>query len=218
MSILEAKGVSYYYIEGKPILNQIDLSFEKGKMYVILGPSGCGKTTLLSLLGGLDVPNRGQILFEGKELREIGLERYRHESVSFVFQNYNLIDYMTPEENVALTTRQEPLPALIRLGLTPEQAKRNVLKLSGGQQQRVAIARALASGAPVILADEPTGNLDEKTAQEITEILKSAARDYNRCVIMVSHSGEAAKAADVVIALKNGAVSIDADVGIMRKS
>lgn len=204
MGVLEVKDVSYHYTEGRPVLNHLNLSFEKGNLYVILGPSGCGKTTLLSLLGGLDVPNEGRILSEGRELREIGLERYRHESVSFVFQNYNLIDYMTPEENVALTTKQEPLSILLQLGLTREEAKRNVLKLSGGQQQRVAIARALASQTPVILADEPTGNLDEVTAQEITAILKSAAKEYHRCVIVVTHSSEVAKEADAVITLKNG--------------
>lgn len=202
MTALEVKDVFYWYTEGRPVLQGINLSFEKGKMYVILGPSGCGKTTLLSLLGGLNVPNKGQILSEGRELSEIGLERYRHERVSFVFQNYNLIDYMTPEENVALTTKQEPLSTLLQLGLTPEEAKRNVLKLSGGQQQRVAIARALASQAPVILADEPTGNLDRATAQEITAILKSAAKEYHRCVIVVTHSNEVAEEADVVIRLE----------------
>ena len=204
MAVLEVKGVSYSYTEGKPVLNQLDLSFEKGNMYVILGPSGCGKTTLLSLLGGLDVPSEGRILFEGRELREIGLERYRHRDVSFVFQNYNLIDYMTPEENVALTTKQNPLPTLIQLGLTEEEARRNVLKLSGGQQQRVAIARALACEASVILADEPTGSLDEATAREITAILKSAAKEYQRCVVVVSHSSDVAKEADVVITLRGG--------------
>ena len=206
MNILEARQVSYSYTGDRPILNGIDVGFEAGKMYVILGPSGCGKTTLLSLLGGMDVPNDGSILFNGKEVREIGLERYRREGVSFVFQNYNLIDYMTPEENVSLTAKQEPLPVLTRLGLTKEEARRNVLKLSGGQQQRVAIARALASQAPVILADEPTGNLDETTAREITAILKDAAQKHGRCVVIVSHSNEVAEEADVVITLKGGQV------------
>ena len=207
MNILEARQVFYYYTEGRPVLNGIDLGFEKGKMYVILGPSGCGKTTLLSLLGGMDVPNAGQVIFNGKEIREIGLERYRREGVSFVFQNYNLIDYMTPEENVCLTAKEEPLPVLARLGLTGEEARRNVLKLSGGQQQRVAIARALASQAPVILADEPTGNLDEATAREITAVFKDAAKTYGRCVVMVSQSNEVAKEADVVITLHGGQVA-----------
>lgn len=206
MSILEIKQVSYYYTEQVHVLDKIDLTFEKGKMYVILGPSGCGKTTLLSLLGGLDVPKGGQILFGGKDIQEIGLEPYRHDCVSFIFQNYNLIEYMTPEENVRLTAKEDPLGVLEQMGLTKEEAKRNVLKLSGGQQQRVAIARALASHSPVILADEPTGNLDEKTAQEITSILKDTVKKYDRCVIVVSHSNEVAKQADVVISLKGGHV------------
>ena len=111
---------------------------------------------------------------------------------------------MTPEENVLLTAKEEPLPVLEKLGLTKEEAKRNVLKLSGGQQQRVAIARALASQNQVILADEPTGNLDEATAKEITSIFKDTAHDYDRCVIIVSHSKEVAKEADIVYELKGG--------------
>lgn len=115
-----------------------------------------------------------------------------------------MIDYLTPAENVALTSSLPPLPLLERLGLTKEEAKRNVLKLSGGQQQRVAIARALASEAPVILADEPTGNLDEDTAAEITEILKKNAHELNRCVVVVTHSEAVAKEADIVFHLQNG--------------
>lgn len=124
--------------------------------------------------------------------------------MAFIFQAYNLIDYLTPTENVSLTSKLPPLPILERLGLTKEEAKRNVLKLSGGQQQRVAIARALASEAPVILADEPTGNLDEDTAQDITEILKESAHKMNKCVVVVTHSNELAKQADVVFRLKKG--------------
>ncbi|MDO5784999.1 MAG: ATP-binding cassette domain-containing protein, partial [Eubacteriales bacterium] len=133
-----------------------------------------------------------------------GLEKHRRHNISFVFQNYNLIDYMTPEENVMLTAKQEALPLLEKLDLSKEESKRNVLKLSGGQQQRVAIARALASQNPIILADEPTGNLDEVTAKEITDIIKNAAKDFDRCVIIVSHSNEVAKQADVVYELKMG--------------
>ena len=124
--------------------------------------------------------------------------------MSFVFQSCNLIDYLTPVENVALTSKLPPLPLLTRLGLTAEEARRNVRKLSGGQQQRVAIARALASEAPVILADEPTGSLDEDTAQAITEILKESARRMNRCVVVVTHSAELASQADVIFRLKRG--------------
>ena len=115
-----------------------------------------------------------------------------------------MIDYMTPEENVLLTAKEAPLPLLEKLGLTKEESKRNVLKLSGGQQQRTAIARALASQNPTILADEPTGNLDEASAKEITGIFKDAAHHYGRCVIIVSHSMETAKEADMVYELKGG--------------
>lgn len=204
MSVIEVKNVSYFYGNDRMVLDEISEKFERGNIYVIFGPSGCGKTTLLSLLGGLDVPKKGTILFEGQEIGKKELEAHRRSHVSFIFQNYNLIDYMTPEENVQLTGKQEAFPLLEKLGLSREEAKRNVLKLSGGQQQRVAIARALASGNPVILADEPTGNLDEKTAQEIIDIFREAASEYNKCVIIVSHSQEVARQADVVYELRNG--------------
>ena len=181
---------------------------EQGKLYASLGPSGCGKTTLLSLIGGLDSPTSGQILFEDQDIAKTGLSDHRNNHVSFIFQAYNLIDYLNPKENVALTSKLPPLPILERLGLTKEEAKRNVLKLSGGQQQRVAIARALASEAPVILADEPTGNLDEDTARDITEILKESAHKMNKCVVVVTHSNELAKQADVICRLKRGELQV----------
>ena len=208
MSVLELQEVAYSYDKKKKVLKGIDVQMETGKMYAILGPSGCGKTTLLSLLGGLDSPTSGKILFNGTDIEQTGLGRHRKKHVSFIFQSYNLIDYMTPQENVRLTAKKPALPFLERLGLTKEESKRNVLKLSGGQQQRVAIARALASEAPVILADEPTGNLDEDTAQDITEILKESAHEQDKCVIVVTHSGELAKQADVVLRLKKGELHI----------
>ncbi len=204
MSILEFYDLKYTYDGKRNILKGISGEMDQGKLYAILGPSGCGKTTLLSLLGGLDSPANGRILFAGKDIAETGLADHRRNHVSFIFQSYNLIDYLTPVENVALTSRLPPLPVLERLGLTKEEAKRNVLKLSGGQQQRVAIARALASEAPVILADEPTGNLDEDTARDITEILKESAHQMGKCVVVVTHSNELAKEADVVFRLKRG--------------
>ena len=204
MSILEFSNLKYTYNGKQSILRGASGKLEQGKLYAILGPSGCGKTTLLSLLGGLDSPENGQILFAGKDIAETGLADHRRNHVSFIFQSYNLIDYLTPVENVALTSNLPSLPILERLGLSKEEAKRNVLKLSGGQQQRVAIARALASEAPVILADEPTGNLDEDTAREITEILKESAHKMNKCVVVVTHSGELAKQADIVFRLKKG--------------
>lgn len=204
MSIMELRDVSYYYTPDRPILDHLNLSFDTGKMYVILGPSGCGKTTLLSLLGGLDTPKAGAVLYKGQDITSIGLEQHRRHNVSFIFQNYNLIEYMTSIENVCLTAQTPPLPILEKLGLTPEEANRTVLKLSGGQQQRVAIARALAAQSPIILADEPTGNLDDYTAKEITAILKNTATAYKKCLITVSHSQAVATTADTVYELKTG--------------
>lgn len=208
MSILEVKGLQYSYENKKRVLRGINAQMEQGKMYAILGPSGCGKTTLLSLLGGLDSPTSGQILYQGEDIAKTGLADHRRSHVAFIFQSYNLIDYLTPMENVALTSKLPPLPILEQLGLTAEEAKRNVLKLSGGQQQRVAIARALASNAQVILADEPTGNLDEDTATEITAILKDSAHKSGKCVVIVTHSNELAKEADVVFRLRRGELQI----------
>lgn len=206
MAVLEIKEILYAYKNGKPVLLNVNAIFERGKMYAILGASGSGKTTLLSLIGGLDVPQKGKILFEEENISQRGLEYYRRNHVSLIFQSYNLVDYMTPIENVELTAKQDVLPLLERLGLTTEEAKRNVMKLSGGQQQRVAIARALASDTPVILADEPTGNLDEDTAGDITKILKESAHELNKCVIVVTHSNELASQADVILKLKRGSL------------
>lgn len=204
MSIMEIKGVRYSYDNKRNVLKGVSAELDAGKMYAILGPSGCGKTTLLSLLGGLDSPLEGQILFDGQDIEITGLAAHRKNNAAFIFQSYNLIDYLTPKENVALTSKLPPQPILERVGLTEEESKRNVLNLSGGQQQRVAIARALASDAKVILADEPTGNLDEDTATEIISILKECACQMKKCVVIVTHSNELAKQADVILRLKKG--------------
>ncbi len=204
MPTLELKNVSYAYEKGKAVLQNVSGSLETGKMYAILGPSGSGKTTLLSLLGGLDVPAQGSVLFDGEDIAAKGLEHHRRNHISLIFQSYNLIDYMTPVENVRLTAKLDAAPILERLGLEQDEITRNVLKLSGGQQQRVAIARALASDAPVILADEPTGNLDADTAEEITAILKESAHAFGKCVVVVTHDREVAKQADVVLEIKLG--------------
>lgn len=204
MPTLELKNVSYAYEKGKSVLQNISTELETGKMYAILGPSGSGKTTLLSLLGGLDTPTQGSILFDDEDIKAKGLEHHRRNHISLIFQSYNLIDYMTPIENVRLTAKLDAGPILERLGLEQDEVTRNVLKLSGGQQQRVAIARALASDAPVILADEPTGNLDADTAEEITKVLKESAHAFGKCVIVVTHDREVAKQADVVLEIKCG--------------
>lgn len=209
MSIMEIQKVRYSYDNKRNVLNSISTSLDEGKMYAILGASGCGKTTLLSLLGGLDSPVDGQILYDGQDIEKIGLANHRKDNVAFIFQSYNLIDYLTPKENVALTAKLSPQPILERVGLTEEESKRNVLKLSGGQQQRVAIARALASDAKVILADEPTGNLDEDTAAEIVSILKECAHQMEKCVVIVTHSNDLAKQADVILRLKKGQLLLE---------
>lgn len=204
MPTLELQNISYSYEKGKSILSNISAELEAGKLYAVLGSSGSGKTTLLSLLGGLDTPTKGEVLFNGENITAKGLEYHRRNHISLIFQSYNLIDYMTPIENVQLTAKQDAIPILERLGLKKDEISRNVLKLSGGQQQRVAIARALASDASVILADEPTGNLDEDTAEEITAILKESAHTFEKCVVVVTHSGEVAKQADMVLEIRRG--------------
>ena len=204
MPTLDLKNVSYAYEKGRAVLQNINTELETGKIYAILGPSGSGKTTLLSLLGGLDVPTQGSVLFDGEDITAKGLEHHRRNHIALIFQNYNLIDYMTPIENVRLTAKYDAAPILERLGLEQDEVSRNVLKLSGGQQQRVAIARALASDAPVILADEPTGNLDADTAEDITAVLRESAHAFGKCVVVVTHDREVAKQADVVLEIKRG--------------
>lgn len=204
MKILEIKNLTYSYKDSKEkVLANINESFEEGKFYAIIGKSGSGKSTLLSLLAGLDELDSGKILFNGENIQETGYTNHRKNNISLVFQNYNLIDYLSPLENIRLVNSQAQQDILLELGLSEHQIKRNVMKLSGGQQQRVAIARALVSSAPVILADEPTGNLDENTASEIIEILKKLAKERSKCVIVVTHSKEVARAADIVFELKN---------------
>lgn len=214
--MLEVKNVMYYYKsqKDKVILNHISYSFEEGKMYAVLGTSGSGKTTLLSLLAGLDVPVEGEICMNGVNIMQKGLNGHRKENISLVFQNYNLIDYLTPVENVRLGGKEDAMSLLKSMGLDETQSRRNVMQLSGGQQQRVAIARALASNAPVLLADEPTGNLDEDTANEIIAIFSELAHKKNKCVIMVTHSKELAQKADVILTLKKGTVIATEDTAL----
>ena len=204
MNTLEIKNVTYSYANSKEkVLSLINQSFELGKFYAIIGKSGTGKSTLLSLMAGLDKPNRGEILFNNENIEKTGYSNHRKNNISLVFQNYNLIDYLSPLENIRLVNNKASEDILLELGLDKSQTRRNVMKLSGGQQQRVAIARALVSEAPVILADEPTGNLDEATAGEIIDVLKKLAKERNKCVIVVTHSKEVASAADIILELSN---------------
>ncbi len=207
--MLELKNIMYYYKSQKDklILDHISYDFERGKMYAILGTSGSGKTTLLSLLAGLDVPVEGEVCVDGENILKKGLNAHRKENISLVFQNYNLIDYLTPVENVRLGGKEDAMELLKKMGLNVAESRRNVMQLSGGQQQRVAIARALASNAPILLADEPTGNLDEDTANEIIDIFLNLAHEQDKCVVMVTHSKEMAGKADVILTLKKGAIA-----------
>lgn len=215
--MLELKEVSYFYKSqrDKLILDQISYQFEQGKMYAILGSSGSGKTTLLSLLAGLDVPIGGEIYVDSEDIQKKGMAYHRKNNIALVFQNYNLIDYLTPIENVRLGGKVDAELLLSQMGIDKNTRKRNVMQLSGGQQQRVAIARALASKAPILLADEPTGNLDEDTAKDITELFKQLAHEQNKCVIVVTHSKELAQEADEIVFLKRGKLAATADEAVV---
>ena len=207
--IIEVDRVHYSYGSKeartkRSVLKGATAGFRRATMYAVVGASGCGKSTLLSLLGGLDVPKQGEVRFAGEALAAAGLAEHRRRNVSFVFQSYNLIDYLTAAENVSLATKLSPLPLLEKVGIGPDEAGRNVLALSGGQQQRVAVARALASEAPVVLADEPTGNLDEDTAEGIADILRDTAHRMGKCVICVTHSPALARKADRTFRLAKG--------------
>ena len=203
MSILALNKVNYSYKNGKSVLSDVSMEFEKGKFYTILGVSGSGKSTLLSLLAGLDEPKSGAVLYNNEDIKIKGYEKHRKNNISLIFQNYNLIDYMTPLENLKIVNPKADKSILNDLGLKDDEINRNVLQLSGGQQQRVAIARTLVADSPVILADEPTGNLDSGTEDEIIEILKTSAHKHGKCVIVVTHSKELAKKSDVILVLKN---------------
>ncbi len=220
MAILETKNVTYYYQDGdsrRYILEDTSVKFEKGIFYSILGQSGSGKTTFLSLISALDSPAEGEILYEGRNIKDIGYENFRRNKVGIIFQSYNLIPYLTALENVlvAMSVTENELPEnkeevaynlLDYIGLAKTKADRPVTKLSGGEQQRVAIARALATNVDIILADEPTGNVDEAMEQEIVNIFKKLAHEHDKCVIGVTHSKEVSDQSDETLYLYKGSL------------
>lgn len=223
MSFLQLKNINYFYPDGdtkRYVLNDVNASFEKGKFYTIVGESGSGKTTLLALLAALDSPESGEVLIDGQTIKSIGQENYRRNKVGIIFQSYNLIRYMTAVENVlvAMGITDNELPKnhkevaynlLDYLGISKERADRSVTKLSGGEQQRVAVARSLATNVDLILADEPTGNLNEEMEAELIEIFKELAHKHNKCVIVVTHSKAIAAQSDASYYLYRGKLSID---------
>lgn len=212
--ILALKDVTFYYKRKKDkliILEHADVSFEEGKLYALLGKSGVGKSTTLSLLAGLDEPQGGKVLYGGQELKSSAYGKYRRECVGIIFQDYCLLDYYTGVQNVlegmAIAGKRRDIDSayeiLEKMGIRRDTADQNVKELSGGQKQRVAIARAVACQARIILADEPTGNLDEDTAGEIIELFQKLAHEEGICVIVVTHMRMLAEKADDVIRLEN---------------
>lgn len=212
---LTVENLSHSYHNGdrtQKILDNINAEFKSGKIYAIVGESGSGKTTFLSLISALDKLQDGDIKYNGKSLKQITGQEFRLKYVNIVFQSYNLIKYMTAAENVEVASdfdgrKIDPNKYLEKVGITGEEGKRLVNKLSGGQQQRVAIARALASNSPIIMADEPTGNLDEDTEDKIIDIFRDLAHKENKIVIIVTHSRRVATHADQVLTLRRGKLS-----------
>lgn len=213
--ILEIKNVNYRYSDA-PIdgytLTDINLSFSLGKTYAIKGKSGSGKTTLLSLISGLEKKYEGEILYDGKSLSKMNLDKYRNTDIGIVFQSYNLLPQFTALENIILSMdinglkeknkKKIAYSLMKKVGLDESLANRRVLKLSGGEQQRIAIARSLSYDPKIIIADEPTGNLDKDTEDEIMKIFNYLAHKENKCIIIVTHSKNVYDNVDVVYELK----------------
>jgi len=216
--ILKLEKLNYGYIDGglkRQILKDLDYEFEEGTFYTILGASGSGKTTLLSIMAGLDKAESGEVYYEGEAISKMGLQKYRRDKVGVVFQSYNLINYLTGAENIELAmsetsnkipgNRKELAYALLNMvGIVESKADRIVTKLSGGEQQRVAIARALAGNQDLIFADEPTGNLDSETEQEVIRIFRMLSEEFGKTIIVVTHSNEVSKLSDRRVLLKGG--------------
>lgn len=212
--MLRTEQLGFWYQNPEEALYEdVNLSFETGKMYAILGASGSGKTTFLSLISGLDQQKEGKVYYEEQSLAKIGLRNYRKNDVSIIFQAYNLLPYLSAVDNVIVATeisnakhkeyRRIALERLARVGIDETLAKKQVTKLSGGQQQRVAIVRAICCEHQLIVADEPTGNLDEVSSQEIVHLFQEIAHEQNRCIIIVTHELEVAKSCDEIYELKN---------------
>ena len=215
-SILKASGLKKYYGSGDAqvrALDGVDLEIEGGKFTAIIGTSGSGKSTLLNMLGGLDVPTEGSVRIGGTELAGLDREQaavFRRKQIGFVFQNYNLIPVLTVWENIVFPLsldRQKPDRAFIMRVLGLEEKLDSLPgQLSGGQQQRAAIARALASKPAILLADEPTGNLDSKTSDDVMGLLQMSSREFHQTIVMITHNPEIAQRADRIVRIEDGRI------------
>ena len=219
MNTLTSKQVTYEYRNAARTVravNGVSCTFQQGHVYAIVGSSGSGKTTFLSLLAGLDVPTSGTIELDGESTAKMYRDSYRLNHVSVIYQNFNLFQHLTVSENAAYPLYVRKMPKkkadelaaekLLQVGLKEDQFKRFPNMLSGGEQQRVAIARALTSGSELILADEPTGNLDSENSRNIVGILQGLAHEENCCVIIVTHDPAVAEAADTVLKMRDGSL------------
>jgi len=217
MPILEAKDISYSYrnkFQTIEAVKNVSCSFDTGRFYAIVGPSGSGKTTLMSLLAGLDIPEKGEIYVEGRALSSLNRDRYRRDMASMIYQSFNLFPLLTALENVMFplelqgrTKRKAARVAKLLLGemgLSEKIWRQRPLMMSGGEQQRVSIARARAVGGKIMLADEPTGNLDAKNGEIVADLLKTLAHERNYAVIVITHNEELARQADVVYQMHDG--------------
>ena len=216
MEALHLKNVAYDYITkaGKVhALKDATAVFETGVVYAIVGRSGSGKSTLMSLMAGLDIPKGGEIFYHGKSLRDMDRDKFRREHIGMIFQSYYLLPQLTAVENVELSlelakykgnkrARAEEMLSLV--GIKKEQFKKRSTQFSGGEQQRIAVARAIAADPEIILADEPTGNLDNENSMNIVGILIELAHKYNKCVIIITHAAEVADRADRVLKMDDG--------------
>jgi putative ABC transport system ATP-binding protein len=216
---LEIRDLTHTYSDGQnpvEVLKKVSATFESGKLYAIVGESGSGKTTFISLISALEQIQSGEVLYNGQDIRTIGAQKFRQHYVNVVFQAFNLIKYMTARENVEVgldfsghtdNEKERAYELLKEVGISRAQSDNLVQKLSGGQQQRVAIARSMAGEVPIIVADEPTGNLDEKTEAKILQIFKKLA-DSGKIVIVVTHSQNVASHADAIVyQMKDGVLS-----------
>ena len=218
-AILKATGLKKYYGKGEALvkaLDGVDLEIERGKFTAIIGTSGSGKSTLLNMLGGLDTPSQGSIQIGNTELAKLNSEQatiFRRNHIGFIFQNYNLVPVLSVWENIvfpiALDGRKSDetfIMEIVRLLGLEKKLDSLPNNLSGGQQQRVAIARALASKPAIILADEPTGNLDSKTSDDVIGLLKMTGKEFNQTIVMITHNPEIAQMADRIVRIEDGRI------------